>query len=162
MQDNTEDIQSLLSWEYDNKPQYQRGKSWYVGMAIAATLLLLYAIISANFLFALIILMVALIVYLGIITGPDRRVCSITENGIHCGKTFHPYRELDRFWFAYDPPLVKKLYIVPRSRLDPAIVVELEQQNPLSVRQVLSQFMAEDLERAEEPLGDRISRLLKL
>jgi hypothetical protein len=153
---------TLYSWDYESKPHYTRGLAWYVGMGIAGVFLLLYAVFSGNFLFALIILMFALIIYLSIITGPDIKTCAITETGLLCGKTFYPYQALDRFWFAYDPPIVKKLYIVQKGRFSPLITLQLEQQNPNKIREQLGQFMREDLDRGEEPLSDVIGRMLKI
>ena len=52
----------LMSWDFPEYVQYQRTVSWYIGAAVVTLGILLYAIFTANFLFALIVIMMAAII----------------------------------------------------------------------------------------------------
>lgn len=154
--------QEYLGWDITERPRYNRGMFWYVGMVVVGGGLLIYSLIDANFLFALIIIMFALIMYLTNMKEPRDVRFSITENGIALGSNFYPFKDIRRFWFIYDPPAIKNIYFEFKSTVNPRITVFLEDVNPNEVRQVLSQYAFEDFSEDEEPFVDYLSRIMKL
>lgn len=154
--------ESLVSWEVDESKRYDKGLGWYMGAIAVGGGLLIYAVISANFLFALIILMVALVIYMTSLKGPDKVRVSVTEDGVEIGESFYRYRDMNRFWFIYDPPEVKSLYLDFKSAMRPRIAVSLEDQNPNDVRAIMSKYLHEDITEDEEPFADYLGRILKL
>ena len=52
---------ALVSWEVDEYPHHERSRRWYLIAGAISLALIIYAIMTANFLFALIILMVDII-----------------------------------------------------------------------------------------------------
>jgi hypothetical protein len=165
-QDQSPYGQEFLAWEYDVRPRYDRGTWWHVGMLGGGAALLLIALISANFLFALIVVMFALVVYLASIAVPERRRFAVTEEGILAGNRLYPYKDLESFWFAYDPPTVRKLYLPLRTRGgllgQTVLTVQLEDVHPNQVRAALLPFVGEDPDNETEPPLDKIIRMLKL
>ncbi|MFC1703012.1 hypothetical protein ACFLZO_00940 [Patescibacteria group bacterium] len=154
--------EEYLSWEIDEFPYYERGTVWYLSMIGGGIVLLIYAVISANFLFALIILMFALILYLSSATKPRRVLFTIGDTGIRIGDTFHAYGDIQHFWFIYEPPQVKDLHLDFRSTFRPRMTVELSDQNPNEVRELLQNFILEDITKEEESLSDVLGRILKI
>lgn len=152
----------LLAWETVDRPRYERGRLWYAVMGLAGLALLLYAVITANFLFALIIIMFALVLYVSSLGEPRPVNMSITEDGVEIGQMFYPFREIDRFWFYYEPPEVKSLYLEFKNLIQPRLTVHLMDQNPNAVRGILSQFLKEDVSRTDEPLSEMIGRMFKI
>ncbi|MEA3249561.1 MAG: hypothetical protein U9Q03_04360 [Patescibacteria group bacterium] len=153
---------ALVTWEVDESKRYEKGLGWYLGAIVIGGGLLIYAVISANFLFALIILMVALVIYMTSLRGPDKVSVSVSEDGVEIGGSFYPFREMNRFWFIYDPPAVKSLYLDFKSAMRPRIALPLEDQNPNDVRAILSKYLHEDITEDDEPFSDYLGRLLKL
>lgn len=151
-----------LSWEYSGYRRYERGRTWYVVMGLFGFGLLIYALLSANFLFALIIIMFGLIIYLSSINRPEVVKVAITEEGVEMGEVFYRYRDIAHFWFAYEPPDVKNLYLDFRDPWRSRAAVELEDIDPNEVRQVIGSFLVEDLTKDEEPVSDTIGRILKI
>jgi len=153
---------TYYSWQVDERPHYERGPLWYL-MIFGVTLgLLVYSVVTANFLFALIIVMFSLIMYLTNMKESRQVDFRITDMGVMMGETFYPYKDVRRYWFVYDPPEIKKLYVEFKSSLSPRLSIEMNDMNPNLVRQVLSQFAVEDFTEDEEPLSDFLGRLLKL
>ncbi len=153
---------ALITWVVDESKRYEKGLGWYLAAIAVGGGLLIYAVISANFLFALIILMVALVIYMTSLRGPDKIEVSVSEDGVDIGGSFYAYRDMNRFWFIYDPPAVKSLYLDFKSAMRPRIAVPLEDQNPNDVRAVMSKYLHEDITEDEEPFSDYIGRILKL
>ncbi|KPJ84781.1 hypothetical protein AMJ57_05455 [Parcubacteria bacterium SG8_24] len=151
-----------MSWEIDEFPRYERGPFWYMFMLLFGGGLLIYAIVTANFLFALIVLMLALVIYLSSVREPSRIEFAITDLGVKIGRTFLPYKDIRRFWFIYEPPEVKNLHLDFKSPFRPRIAIDLEDQNPNEIRGILAHFVFEDFEEDEEHFSDYIGRILKI
>lgn len=151
-----------IAWESYDRPAHDRGRTWHILMPLAAVLLLIYAVLSANFLFAFIIILFALITYLASLGEPERIRFAVTDGGIVVGTQRIPFKDIRRFWFIYEPPQVKRLYLETTSWIQPRISVELDHIDPNDVRTTLGRFVKEDLTETEEPFSDFISRKLKL
>lgn len=160
-------IRSLYSteyffWEVPEYPYYERSGMWYAGMMLAGIGLLIYAVVTANFLFALIIIMFALILYLSTLAEPRKVRFVITDTGVALGNAYYPYKEISRYWFIYEPPNVRNLYLDFKSPVKPRMSVDIGDMNPNDIRQVLANFVHEDFTEDEEPFSDYIGRLLKI
>jgi hypothetical protein len=152
----------LLDWHFWEFKHHNRPKSWWITAGIITGLLVIYAVVSANFLFALIILIGAVLLINEYRRRPRRLHCQITSNGLAVGKKFWRYNELANYWIAYHPPEVTNLYILPKNPLDPRVTIPLVNMNPLRVRKILNKYLEEDLSREDEPTSEALTRLLKL
>jgi hypothetical protein len=152
----------VLEWEIDEYPKYARGTAWFVLATVIGFGLLIYAVVSANFLFALIILMLSLVIYMSQLREPGRIKFFMTPHGIQVGRSYYPYKEMSRFWFIYEPPEVKTLHVDFKNPLRPRVAIDLEDQNPNRVREIIGQFVHEDITEDEEPFSDYIGRIFKI
>jgi hypothetical protein len=153
---------TLLSWTFPEFVQYERSRSWFFGAGLIIAGLLVYSFFALNFLFAVIIIMIAVIMFLHSRKSPLDISFEITEDGLKVGEKFYEYKTLKKFWIIYEPPEVKNLYISFKSSIKPALKIPLKNQNPLQVRKVLLDYLEEDLTQEEEPFADLLSRRLKL
>lgn len=145
--------------EYESEPRHKR---WFIFMGVVSGLCLLYAMFTGNFMFVTVLLLFAVIMFLQSHSdAPDVRF-EIGELGILIGNRLYLYNELTAFYLIYQPPEVKTLYIETKSAVRPTLRIPLSDQNPLEIREVLSQFLPEDFEKEEEPISDRFGRNWKL
>ncbi len=162
------------SWSFLEFPKYTRGKAWYVGAGVVGAILIAYAFFTHNFLFALIVVMMALIIFLQHTRSPKKITCSIGAGGIKLARQNFagqnlgwlarqdiPWNDITKFWIIYQPPEVKKLYLATKRFLMPQISVPLEQQNPVQIRELLLKYLPEDLTKENESNVDTMSRILK-
>lgn len=150
----------LLSWTFPEYEQHERGRGWYAAALIVAAALLVYAFTSRNFLFAVIIVMLAVVFYLRHAQEPSELEFVITERGILVGERFTPYKELHNFWIVAEDEGPKKLYFHSRG-VRPRFSISLEGQELERVRDMLKAHLPENEER-DEPTSDVIGRALKL
>ncbi len=152
----------LLSWNFPEYQQYDRGVLWYLITFILAGGLLLYAYLDRNFLFIIMILLVLFILFTHHRRDPIRLTITLFERGVQIGKDFFLYRDLDSFAVLYEPPYVKRLYLMPKnSILKREYSIQLMATNPLEVRKILLDYVREDLEKETESTHDTLSRILK-
>ena len=152
----------LLSWTVDEYVRHERGMLWYAIAIIVALGVLMYAVVTQNFLFAVIIIMFAIIMGLSSLREPRKFFFVITDLGVGIGDKFFPYKEFRNFWLLYEPPEVKNVYLEFKRAAWPHLVIPLDEQDPLEVRKTLLRFMREDLSRDEEPFGDLLARIFKI
>jgi hypothetical protein len=151
-----------LEWEVDEYPAHQRSKVWYIIASVVGVALIIYDVATANFLFAVIILMVGVITLLSSLVPPDRVPVVITNTGVVVSDLYYDFQSIKDFSIAYDPPHVKNLYLEFHSPWQPLLTVPLEDIDPNQVRELLLPYCQENLQRVEENLTDVLRRLYKL
>lgn len=162
-EENIDQGDEIVSWQVPEYEKHERNKSWYILASIIGLLLLVYAIYTKNFLFAVIIIIVSLILILTDKGDPNLVKISITDEGIIVGRRFYDYDEIKDFSVVYKPKQgVKNLYFEFKNALRQRLSIPLEDMNPLSIRENLLKYLPEDLDRTDHPLSERLAKLFKL
>jgi len=151
-----------LTWEFIEYEEHQRGRLWWLVLMTVSAALLIFALLTANYLFALIIIMVVAIILFRHYHEPEMLSCELHTGGVRVGSQEYDWSEIKNFWLVYEPPTVKSLFIVFKSALKQPMTVPLSDQNPLEVREFLGKYLEEDLEKETEPTSEALSRLLRL
>jgi len=153
----------IISWQVPEYEKHERNKSWYIFAGIIGLLFLVYAIYTKNFLFAVIIIVVALIIILHDSREPDLIKTSITDEGIIVGRKFYDYDEIKNFSIVYKPKKkVKNLYFEFKNVIRQRLSIPLDDINPLSIRETLLKYLPEDLDRTDQPLSEGLAKMFKL
>lgn len=152
----------LHQWKIPETPQYARGRLWYIIMSSLALAFAAYALLTANFLFALIIVLFAVMIFMSHNRPPLLLKVAVTDKGVVVNNRLYQYGDLLSFWIIHEPPLVKNLYLGFQSRARPPLALHLDTLEPGEVRATLQKFLSEDTTQKEEPFSDVLWRLLKL
>lgn len=158
---NNDSGQVFFSWEIPEFIEYPRSPLWYIGIVIIGLILIIFSIWTANYLFALIIILAAFIVFLRSYRKAAHLVFQITEDGIFVGDQFFKYDQFKSFYIIYDPPMVKKLFLHPKG-IYPVFSIPLLDKNPLVIRQKLLEYIKEDIEKKTQSVDDQLETILKL
>lgn len=145
-------------WSITEYERHDRAPFWYVFMMSAGIVLVGFGLFTGNFLFSLIIILFAIILFLQSQQHPIEVPFSITNVGIVVSDRFYSYSELKEFYIIYQPPVVKTLYIETGSVWHPRLRIPLYDQNPVEIRHTLQNYLVENIEKEDEPLSDRLSR----
>ncbi len=154
--------QDQFVWEAPAFEQFQRGPVWYFVMAIVTVFLVAYAIWTANFLFAFIIVLGALLLLLVGNKKPNKILVQVGDNGIVYNGKLILYQDIENFAIVYHPPVVKRLIIELRSMTQPRIPLILENEDPVALRNYLRIYLNENFDLQYEPFSDTLARLLRL
>ncbi len=152
----------VFNWEVKEYEKYVRDRRWYIVMGGIGVLLVAYALFTANYLFALIIILFAIVMYLHDMQDPIDIPFAITTTGIVLGVKHYRYSELTNFWLIYNPNEVKNLYFTLNNTIKHRLQVPLLDNDPLAIREYLLRYIPEDLDQEEEPLSDKWARILKI
>ncbi|TSC96169.1 MAG: Uncharacterized protein Athens101410_99 [Parcubacteria group bacterium Athens1014_10] len=162
IQEKNERGKILNQWNFSQIPQYKRTKSWYLWLGIISAGLFIYALSSLNLLFAFFIILADIILVFANNNKLSNIKISIAEDGLEVGKNFYPFNDFEKFWLVYEPPETKKLYFEFKNKFRPFLIILLENQNPAKIRQTLSKYLTEDLEKENESLGEQMEKWLKI
>jgi hypothetical protein len=183
-----QDIKSetdTISWQIPEYHGEEKTKLWYAVYSLITIALLVYAIFTQNFIFAIIIIFAAVLIV--ILDGGKPGMLNVTmgDRGVTVGKEFYNYDQLRDFFIIYEPDQgVKNLYLefklftrptLPES--EPAryswlfglvnfartrFSIPLGDMNPIVIRRNLLKYVKEDLERTTIPLSEQLTKLFKL
>ena len=154
--------QDSFVWEAPSWEDHERGTRWYVWMGVAVVALTVYAVATANYLFAFIILLTAVILILASNERARPILVQIGHNGIVYDGRLFQYDQLHDFAIIYHPPHTKVLYLQPKNMVKARLRISLEDEDPIAVRTHLKTYLEEDLDLRDEHISDIFGRLLRI
>ncbi len=157
---NIGDVQ--YEWTVKEYEQHERGRNWYWVMGTIGIALAVYGVIVGNYLFALITVLFGIILFMQDMVPAMDVYFAITNTGVVIGKKYYRYSELSKFWIIYNPPFTKNLYFAQDNVLKHRTQIPLYDYDPRPIREYLALYLEEDLEQEEEPLSERMGRILKI
>jgi hypothetical protein len=148
-------------WDVPEYERYPHSKKWYLVATLFLVACIAYSIFfEENYLFAFILLLITVIFTFHEVREPGVVQFGITEKGIVWRGFLFPFREIRAFWIIYEPG-VQNLYFTFKKPTNPRLTIPLGEQDPSEIRELLKQYVFEDLSKDEEPLSDAVGRVLK-
>jgi len=154
--------QNLFVWEMPESEQHERTPIWYLIVSIIALACVVYGIWVNNYLFALIVLISAVILILAGNDEPGNVLIQIGYNGIVVDGNFVEFDKINDFSIIYHPPFTKVLYLERKISFKPRIKLYLEEEDPLALRRHLLKYLPENLDLRDEHVSDIVGRLLRI
>lgn len=152
-----------ITWEFPEYEKHERGRNWYIIAGVIAVGLIVYAILSANYFFALIILIVGFIIALWQYNEPLIINFSIEPDGVRLVDKFYSYHRFKDFSIVYKPEdKIKNLYFEYKNGFHPRLVIALHNTNPIIVRNYLLRCLPEDLERQDASFSEGFGKIFKI
>lgn len=149
----------IMSWQASEFQQVERPQQWYWLFAVIGVIMAGWAIFTANYLFALIIIILTIVLNSYFRRTPNKLQVALTSEGVAIGPRLYSYTEdLSSFWILYNPPGLKQLHFSRVSTLQPDLIIEIEDQNPLKIRETLLKYLPEDTEKEENNVDEVFRR----
>ncbi|MFA4942667.1 MAG: hypothetical protein WC564_03470 [Patescibacteria group bacterium] len=159
----SKDTPKNIQWNIPEYEKHEKKRSWYIIAAIIALALIAYAIFTRNYLFALIIVIVAFIIITRDGQEPLVVTFSLESTGVRVGQRFYNYETFKDFSVVFRPQdNIRGLYLNFKNTMRPHLSIPLKESNPIEVRNYLLRFLKEDLGRNDAPLSEGLSKVLKL
>lgn len=153
----------IISWEIAEYKKHERSKAWYVLASIIALIFMLFALFRQNFLFAIFIIIVSIIIILNEKQEPAKIKVTFTDNGLWVGKSFYDFDDFKNFSIVYKPDQnIKNLYFEFDNFAKQRLSLSLEDINPIKIKNLLAPILEEDTDRKDPPLSEKLTDLFKL
>lgn len=154
--------QVVFSWSHQDYVNYHKDKRWYIISVILLLAAVAWSFWQQNYLFGIFLIMFYMVVLLYENRPPEIVDTVITPLGIKSGQKFYYWRLIDHFFVVYRAQGIKNLYIEFKNPISGRLVIPLDGQNAVAIREYLLKFLNEDLEREAEPISEQLRRFLKL
>ncbi len=154
--------QDTFVWEMPEYETRERSSKWYLVVSVIALISVIYGVLAQNYLFALIILIAAVVLILAGNDEPQNILIQMGHNGIVVNGQYIEFDKFSDFAIIYHPPLTKVLYLERKMSFKPRIKLYLEDEDPIAIRNHLKTYLPENLELREEHISDIVGRLLRI
>ena len=154
--------EAVFYWEHPDFIVYHKEIRWYIVSLVLLILAVTWTVIDSNYMFGVFLILFYLVVLLFENRSPEVVPFAITEEGIKSGKSFYFFRDFDHFYIIYRAEGIKNLYLEFKNPLKGRLIIPLDGQNAVAVREFLLQVLKEDLDREAEPLTEQLRRWLKI
>ncbi len=152
------DTNILLEWTAPERPPHSRGKRWYLLAGSIAALLLVYALFTQAWTFAVVIVLLVVVYAILHKKSPIKHTVQVSPQGLKWDKNLIPWHELTAFWMLQGPGYVE--VHIDRKRA-PNLLVQTGDRTPAEIAMALAQFITPISDRRESIL-DYIIRICKL
>ena len=149
-------MEKLLEWEALEYAEHKKGTDLYWYLALAAVLLLIFAVYQRSFLFGALVVIGWFTIMLYSTRAPRIITISIREQGILVEQNLYPWTNIKSFWIF---PAKKELSLELKKTLMPHVKIPLGDTNHQTARETILKFVPE--KEQEESLLENISDLLR-
>ncbi len=152
-------MKNHLAWTAPEFEYYRKDKNWLTVASLIAAALFLWALLTKNFIFALLIALSYFVTVSYAFRKPAQVKLTITPKGVKVNRTLYEFDNLKSFWIFYQPPQVREISLRSKKTVMPYVKLPLGEQNPVEVRKILLKYLPE--RRHKESLVDNLARSLK-
>ena len=147
---------SKLSWQAYDRIEQHHSPDWYWAVGIIAFSIMVTSILLDNILFAVLIILSTIVLFLRTLQKPQLVSYELTSRGIWINKQFTSFMSFDSFWVTEEEP--SKLILKSKGLLTPLLIIPLDTTDPQTVREFLQDYIQE--EEHHEPLSKRVMEYL--
>lgn len=153
-----------LKWRVPEYPQYVRGRNWYIIAAILGILLLIYSVITGNFLFAVIIILAVLISIVSSRNKTELVDFKLFQDGVKMDNTIYPWDKFQAYWIVKesDEDSSYNLGLDLKNIFKTDLYVPIKNQSIKEVEEFVSKYLKKNPDRKDEPFSYLIGRKLKI
>lgn len=152
-------MKKTLSWQAHEYVHVEKTPDWFWALGLIAVAAFVAALLLNNILFAVLILLIALVLGLFAARKPNVVQFSITPRGVRIDNTLYAYQNIESFAIEeLSPDHTPKLIIAPRGIMRPTLVIPIIEVHPDDVHNLLREFLPEA--EHSEPLSHRVMEWL--
>ena len=157
--DDIEDVATLFEWSAPEHIHQVRSVQWFALFAGGITAIAVGFALFGNFIASLTIGMIGVYMFVVAQHKPSIIRYRLLTEGVALNNTLHHYKHLEAFNIVYEPGNVKTVILRSSRRLVPLIHMEIGNADPVAIRDILVEFVNEDV-HLEEPVIDIWARRL--
>ncbi len=152
-----------ISWTVSEYESHAKNNNWYILAGIIAVGSIIYAYFTQNFMFILIIIIIAFLLILREKDNIESIPVHLTPQGLFIGQKFYDYDEFKNFLVLYKPQEnIKNLYFEFTNGIKQRVSISLKNTDPGKIRSYLLKYLDEDLDRTGMPISEKLTKFLKL
>lgn len=148
---------SKINWEVYDKVEQAHSPDWYWAVSIIALSITITSVILENTLFAVLVVVSTIALFLRKMQLPRLVRYELTNRGLWTNKEFQAFQTFESFWVE-DGEIASKLILKSKNFFTPLLIIPLEEGQEDEIRDFLQEFLVEV--EHQEPLAKRIMEFL--
>lgn len=147
--------ETILEWRAPEFRHYPKNAAWFITFGIIVLLLVAYEFIQRDWFGGISILIISGMFAAFALHRPKEVDVRLTTQGLHIDDTNIPYNNIRHFWIV-DTDNHKTLNIETTAYLNHQLSIELHEQDPEEVQEILAELLPEKV-GSEETVVQRIA-----
>ena len=158
--DDVEKAATLFEWRAPEHEHYPKNPLWYAALAAGTTVVVgIMLFFFTNIIGAIAVALIGGLMYYQAQQQPRMIRYRIMLDGIALNNLLYHWEDLAAFNVLYEPSETKTVIFRSVRRFAPYLHMEIGDADPVSIREILMEFVTED-QNIEEPIADIIARRL--
>ncbi|MFA4818023.1 MAG: hypothetical protein WC608_04870 [Parcubacteria group bacterium] len=149
---------ALLRWRAPEYEKYERGRKWYLYVALVLLAIIGYAVYTDSPIMAITFVLIGVVGYIFLNREPRTIDFAVTQDGIIAGREMYDFDNIKSFWIFYEPHDIKVVSLHTKSMLMPFVHIPIHDEDPVEIRRVLLEYIPEA--KQDPSLVDTFERLL--
>lgn len=149
---------ALLRWRAPEYEKYERGRKWYLYVALVLLAIIGYAVYTDSPIMAITFVLIGVVGYIFINRDPQIIDFAVTRDGIIAGREMYDFDAVKSFWIFYEPHDIKVVSLHTKSTLMPYAHIPIHDEDPVEIRRVLLEYIPEV--KQDPSLVDTFERLI--
>jgi hypothetical protein len=149
---------ALLRWRAPEYEKYEKGRKWYLYVALILSAIIAYAVYTDSPIMAITFVLIGVVGYIFLNRDPQTIDFAVTRDGIIAGKEMYDFDSIKSFWIFYEPHNIKVISLHTKSMLLPYVHIPIHDEDPVEIRRVLLEYIPEA--KQDPSLVDTFERLL--
>jgi hypothetical protein len=149
---------ALLHWRAPEYEKYERGKKWYLYVALVLLAIIGYAVYTDSPIMAITFVLIGVVGYIFLNRDPQTIDFAVTGDGIIAGREMYDFDAIKSFWIFYEPHDIKVVSLHTKSILMPFVHIPIHDEDPVEIRRVLLEYIPEA--KQDPSLVDTFERLI--
>jgi|SRR3989344_2442267 len=149
-----------ITWTAPEFIHYPKSGKWYVLLGIAGAALVAFFLFKRDFLTSMMFVLLFLMAFFFSRAKPRQIHITLGPRGVKLNESLMTYQQIKTFWLVYEPPDIKTLNFETSAYLNRFLSLQMQDQDPVEIRDFLLDYLLEDLDR-QERISDKISRTLR-
>lgn len=150
---------TLFSWQAPEFRHYPKNTAWYITLVVIAGLIIGFFLLQHDYFGAACTVIFTLFVLIFSRQQPRVIEIKLTTESLHLGNNAIPYKTIKHFWIVYNDHH-QTLNIETTAYLNRTLIIQLDGQDPVAIRETLLQLAPEHTE-TEATLAQRLMHRLK-
>jgi hypothetical protein len=149
---------ALLHWQAPEYEKYEKGRKWYLYVALILLAIIGYAVYTDSPIMAITFILIGVVGYIFLNRNPQVINFAITHDGIIAGREMYDFDSIKSFWIFYEPHDIKVISLHTKSMLLPYVHIPIHDEDPVEIRSVLLEYIPEA--KQDPSLVDTLERLI--
>lgn len=151
--------ETIIEWQAPEFRHYQKNAAWFITFAIIVIMIVTYQLFQNDWFGAITVLIMAIIFGTFALHKPKDVIITLSTEGIHINDAYIPYIRIKQFWIVNNENH-KTLNLETTAYINHLLSIELGNQNPTEVQEILAELLPENID-VEETLAQRIAHKFK-